>query len=225
MTSTSASSSCATTRTRSPMRLLTGFPTGDLRDALADVTGADALVAVTPTFQRSYSGLFKSFLDLLEAGTLRGVPVLLAATGGTERHSLVIEHALRPLFSYLGALTVPTGVYAATADFGGEGSAPLAARVDRAAAELAALLSKPGRAGRRPSPRSPRSRTSSRHRRAASRSAAEGTSRGREAGRGRVLRDRGRHGHPRAVRGPGPSSRPSATATSGSTTSPGRSPG
>ena len=126
--------------------LLTGFPTGSLRDALADVTGADALVAVTPTFQGSYSGLFKSFLDLVEAGSLRGVPVLLAATGGTERHSLVIEHALRPLFSYLGALTVPTGVYAATADFGGAGSAPLAARVDRAAAELAALLAgSPGR--------------------------------------------------------------------------------
>ena len=120
--------------------LLTGFPTGALREGLADVTSADALVAVTPTFQGSYSGLFKSFLDLVDAGSLRGVPVLLAATGGTERHSLVIEHALRPLFSYLGALTVPTGVYAATADFGGEGSAPLAARLDRAAAELAALL-------------------------------------------------------------------------------------
>jgi FMN reductase len=128
--------------------LLTGFPTGALRDALADVTSADALIAVTPTFQGSYSGLFKSFLDLVEAGTLRGVPVLLAATGGTERHSLVIEHALRPLFSYLGALTVPTGIYAATADFGGEGSAPLAARVDRAAAELAGLLA--GRASRVP---------------------------------------------------------------------------
>jgi FMN reductase len=128
--------------------LLTGFPTGALRDALSRVTAADALIAVTPTFQGSYSGLFKSFMDLVEAGTLRGVPVLLAATGGTERHSLVIEHALRPLFSYLGALTVPTGVYAATADFGGQGSAPLAARVDRAAAELAGLLA--GRASRVP---------------------------------------------------------------------------
>jgi FMN reductase len=87
-------------------------------------------------------------VDLVEAGTLRGVPVLLAATGGTERHSLVIEHALRPLFSYLGALTVPTGVYAATADFGGEGSAPLGARVDRAASELAGLLA--GRTRRAP---------------------------------------------------------------------------
>jgi FMN reductase len=122
--------------------LLTGFPTGALADALGDVTGADALVVVTPTFQGSYSGLFKSFLDLVEAGTLRGVPVLLAATGGTERHSLVIEHALRPLFSYLGALTVPTGVYAATADFGGQGSAALADRIGRAARELADLVSR-----------------------------------------------------------------------------------
>jgi FMN reductase len=120
--------------------LLTGFATGALGDALADLTGADAIVVVTPTFQGSYSGLFKSFMDLVEAGTLRGVPVLLAATGGTERHSLVIEHALRPLFSYLGALTVPTGVYAATADFGGEGSAALAGRIERAARELAGLV-------------------------------------------------------------------------------------
>ena len=120
--------------------LLTGFPAGALRDALADVTGADALVVVSPTFQGSYSGLFKSFLDLIDAGTLRGVPVVLAATGGTERHSLVIEHALRPLLSYLGALTVPTGVYASTADFGGEGSAALADRISRAARELAGLV-------------------------------------------------------------------------------------
>jgi len=120
--------------------LLTGFPTGPLRDALADVTTADALIVVSPTFQGSYSGLFKSFMDLVEAGTLRGVPVVLAATGGTERHSLVIEHALRPMFSYLGALTVPTGVYAATSDFGGAGSAALADRIGRAAHELAALV-------------------------------------------------------------------------------------
>jgi FMN reductase len=126
--------------------MLTGFPTGALRDALADVTGADALVAVSPTFQGSYGGLFKSFMDLVEAGTLRGVPVLLAATGGTERHSLVIEHALRPLFSYLGAPTVPTGVYAATADFGGEGAPALAERIARAAGELAVMLDG-GRAG------------------------------------------------------------------------------
>ncbi len=120
--------------------LLTGFPTGELRSAIEDVAGADALIAVTPVFQASYGGLFKSFMDLVEAGSIRGVPVLLAATGGTERHSLVIEHGLRPLFSYLGAVTVPTGVYAATADFGGSGTPGLAGRIERAADELAALL-------------------------------------------------------------------------------------
>lgn len=119
--------------------LLTGFPAGDLRTALRDVSEADALVVVTPTFQGSYSGLFKSFADLLEVDAVRGTPVLLAATGGSERHSLVLEHALRPLFSYLGALTVPTGVYAATSDFGGAGAAGLTERIERAAAELAHL--------------------------------------------------------------------------------------
>jgi FMN reductase len=119
--------------------LLTGFPTGELRREIEAVTTADALIVVTPTFQGSYGGLFKSFFDLVEAGTLRGAPVLLAATGGTERHSLVIEHALRPLFSYLGAVSIPTGVYAATADFGGDGAPALATRIERAGRELARL--------------------------------------------------------------------------------------
>lgn len=119
--------------------LLSGFPAGELKRAVGEVTGADALIVVTPTFQASYSGLFKSFLDLIEAPGLQGVPVLLAATGGTERHSLVIEHAMRPLFTYLGAVTVPTGVYAATSDFGGTGAPALAARIERAVAELVRL--------------------------------------------------------------------------------------
>lgn len=119
--------------------MLAGFPTGDLAAALRQVVAADAVVVVTPTFQGSYSGLFKSFVDLIEVDQLRSVPVLLAATGGTERHSLVIDHALRPLFAYLGALTVPTGVYAAANDFGGPDAPALAHRIDRAATELVAL--------------------------------------------------------------------------------------
>lgn len=119
--------------------LLTGFPSGELAEALADVAEADALVLVTPTFQASFSGLFKSFVDLIEPDAVRGTPVLLAATGGSERHSLVIEHALRPLAAYLGMSAVPTGIYAATADFGGEGTAALTTRIDRAARELRAL--------------------------------------------------------------------------------------
>ena len=73
---------------------------------------------MTPAFNASFGGLFKSFFDVLPEETLTDMPVLIAATGGTERHSLVLEHALRPMFSYLRAIVSPTGVYAATDDFG-----------------------------------------------------------------------------------------------------------
>lgn len=117
--------------------LVTGFPSARLREVVESVVGADAVIAVTPTFNGSYSGLFKSFVDVLEPGSLAGTPVLIGATGGTERHSLVLDHALRPLFAYMRAIVVPTGVYAASSDWGAEG---LPARVDRAAGELADLL-------------------------------------------------------------------------------------
>jgi FMN reductase len=91
-------------------------------------------------FSASYSGLFKTFFDVLEPGTLEGTPVLLGATAGTARHSLVIDHALRPLFSYLRAVPVPTGVFAASEDFGSTADGALSARIDRAAGELTALV-------------------------------------------------------------------------------------
>jgi FMN reductase len=116
--------------------LLTGFPGTELASAIEQVRDADALIVVTPVFSASYSGLFKTFFDVLEPGLLEGKPVLLAATAGTARHSLVLEHALRPLFSYLHAVVVPTGVFAATDDFGDVG---LDLRITRAARELAAL--------------------------------------------------------------------------------------
>jgi FMN reductase len=118
--------------------LLTGFPSGALADAVARVRDADALIAVTPIFSASYSGLFKTFFDVLEKGTLDGKPVLVAATAGTARHSLALEFALRPLFAYLRADVVPTAVFAASEDFGATGpSGGLSARVDRAGRELA----------------------------------------------------------------------------------------
>ncbi len=114
--------------------MLTGFPSGALADAVGAVAHADAVIAVTPVFSASYSGLFKSFFDVLEPDALDGTPVLMGATAGTARHSLVLEHALRPLFTYLHAAPVPTAVFAASEDFGSRG---LADRIERAAGELA----------------------------------------------------------------------------------------
>ncbi len=118
--------------------LLTGFPPAGLREALDAVAAADGLIAVTPVFNASYSGLFKSFFDVVDKDALTDKPVLLAATGGTARHSLALEHALRPMFAYLRAVTVPTAVFAASEDWGGdEGEGQLRGRIDRAARELA----------------------------------------------------------------------------------------
>jgi len=122
-------------------QLLTGFATGDLAAAEKAVAEADAVIAVTPVFSASYSGLFKTFFDVLEPGALEGTPVLVAATAGTARHSLVLEHALRPLFSHLHAVVVPTGVFAASEDFAGTA---LALRIDRAGRELATLVAARG---------------------------------------------------------------------------------
>jgi FMN reductase len=120
--------------------LLTGFASGALAEAIETVRHADGLIVVTPVFAASYSGLFKVFFEVLEQDLLRGKPVLLAATAGTARHSLVLEHAMRPLFSYLRAVTVPTAVFAATEDFGGASSGEFTARIATAADELAALV-------------------------------------------------------------------------------------
>ena len=133
--------------------LLTGFPSGDLAEALEQVAGADAVVAVTPVFQASYAGLFKTFFDVLEPEALVGTPVLLGATAGSARHSLVLEHAMRPLFAHLKALTLPTAVFAASEDFGSTADGVLEARVQRAGRELAQLVAgRPGRAEGRVQP-------------------------------------------------------------------------
>lgn len=125
--------------------LVAGFPSPALGDAIRTVTSADGLIAVTPVFNASYSGLFKSFIDILDPDSLAGLPVLIGATGGSERHSLALEYAMRPLFAYLRSVVVPTAVYAASADWAGDAGADgslgaLADRIDRAGSEFGALV-------------------------------------------------------------------------------------
>ncbi len=119
---------------------LTGFASPRLQDVLDKVTAADGLIVATPIYKASYPGMFKSFFDVMETDAVIGKPVLLAATAGTARHSLAIDHTLRPLFAYMQALVVPTGVFASAHDWGAEGAPALELRIDRAAGELASLL-------------------------------------------------------------------------------------
>ncbi|BDZ43205.1 flavoprotein [Paraoerskovia sediminicola] len=123
--------------------MLTGFASGELARVVDAISRADAVVAVSPVFTASYSGLFKSFVDVLDPDALTGVPVLLGATGGTARHSLALDHAFRPLFAYLRADVATTAVFAATDDWatGQDGVRddvrPLGERISRAGRELA----------------------------------------------------------------------------------------
>lgn len=109
---------------------------------IAKVETADALVVGTPVYRGSYTGILKHLFDLTAREALAGKPVILAATGGSWRHALVIEHQLRPLFGFFGALTAPTAVYAAPEDFseGAAFSAPLQERIAQTAAEAVRLI-------------------------------------------------------------------------------------
>ena len=132
---------------------VTGYAAPRLAEVIAGVEASDGIIAVTPVFSASYSGLFKSFMDVLDPKSLDGKAVLLGATGGTDRHQMVLDYALRPLFSYLRTRIAATGVFAGPQDWGTaeEGGASLADRIERAAAELARLLEGP-QPGRKPAP-------------------------------------------------------------------------
>lgn len=93
--------------------------TPEVDDVLRDVEHADLLIAATPVFRGSYPGMFKHLFDLVDQYALANKPVLLAATGGGEHHALVLEHALRPLFGFFQALTVPVAFFASAGDFDG----------------------------------------------------------------------------------------------------------
>jgi FMN reductase len=114
-----------------------GFPGEEIQAAIDRLASADAIIAATPVYKAGISGLFKSFIDILDNDLIVAKPVLLAATGGTPRHALVIDDQLRPLFAYMRALTLPTSVYAAPEDWG---TSELGVRIERAATELAVIV-------------------------------------------------------------------------------------
>jgi FMN reductase len=117
---------------------------------LDEIEGADALIVGTPVYKGAYTGLFKHLIDFITPEKLAGKPVALTASGGGARHALVVEHALRPLFGFFTALTIPTALYASDGDFGatddGAGyvvtDVGIRTRSSAAANELADLLSK-----------------------------------------------------------------------------------
>lgn len=126
--------------------LLGGDRTPALASAVAAVQAADAVVVVTPTINASFSGLLKSFLDVLPPDALRSVPVTIAATGGTQRHTLVLDQAVRPMLGYQRAIVLPSCLYVTADEWEGPlPSTALAERIAAAGAELASLT--PARVG------------------------------------------------------------------------------
>src|ERR1700744_3419234 len=117
--------------------LVSQLVTPKLRAAITALAEADGLVVATPVYKAAASGLFKSFVDVLDNALLIAKPVLLSATAGTARHALVADDQLRPLFAYLRAMTVPTSLFAAPEDWA---DPALNQRIDRAARELVLLM-------------------------------------------------------------------------------------
>ena len=110
----------------------------DLIELIDTITKADALVVGSPVYKGTYTGLFKHLFDLIDPKALKDKPVVLTATGGSERHALVVDHGLRPLFAFFSADILSTGIYATEADFTDylPGSVNLRARVERVVDEL-----------------------------------------------------------------------------------------
>ena len=108
-----------------------------LQQAVAALGEADGIVASTPVYAAGASGLFTSFFQVLDSDLLIAKPVVLAATGGTARHAMVVDEQLRPLFAFLRAIPVPTSLYAAPEDWS---DPALTRRIDRAALELVLLM-------------------------------------------------------------------------------------
>lgn len=120
--------------------LVDGVVRPTVSNAIATVHAADALVIVTPTINASFSGLLKTFLDVLPPDALRSVPTTIAATGGTSRHTLMLDQALRPMLGYQRAVVLPCCLYVTAEEWDGpRPGRQLAARIETAGRELAAF--------------------------------------------------------------------------------------
>lgn len=117
-----------------------GFASPRLAEVIKAVEDADLLIAVTPVFTAGMSGLFKSFFDVLDNKALVGKPVVIGATGGSSRHSLVLDYAMRPMFAYLKADVLATSVFAAPEDWGASEVTALNTRITRISKEAISAL-------------------------------------------------------------------------------------
>lgn len=119
------------------------------QDVLREIVDADVLIVGAPTYKGSYPGLFKHFIDLIDPHELKSKPILITATGGGDRHALMVEHQLRPLFGFFMAHTLPTAIYASDRDFVDSkvSSETLVKRIGEAIDEIGAFF--PANADRR----------------------------------------------------------------------------
>jgi FMN reductase len=116
---------------------VSGVASADLQAAIERLAAADGVIAATPVYKAGISGLFKSFVDLLDNDLLVAKPIALAATAGSARHALVVDEQMGPLFAYMRALALPTSVFATPEDWG---ASELGERIERVATELSVLL-------------------------------------------------------------------------------------
>jgi FMN reductase len=130
-----------------PAEALLGADTADpaVAAAVADVTAADGLIVGSPVYKAAYSGVLKTFLDLLPPAALAGKAVLPVLTGAAPVHALAVDYALRPVLTALGARHVVSGLFLVDKQIertpdGVVLAAEVRAKVDTAVGELTAAL-------------------------------------------------------------------------------------
>jgi len=87
------------------------FMNEDIAVARQKVEESKGVIVLSPVFQASYSGIIKTFLDLLPMKSLREKTILPLMLGGSYAHLLVMDYALKPVIANLGATNILTGAY------------------------------------------------------------------------------------------------------------------